>query len=296
MIVFGIGAGIGNVIQAESAIACLRAKGLKVYATKNCTWPDGWRVLDGRVDGYVDDGDSNVKHFIQSCWYRPFNFPNAKTYYVPYEPINQVDLHWKAANQFYYREYGENLDKPSPPKLEPEVTQWDSQKYIAVHPARTLNNEGWKLKLYKDWENLIIGLGKYFLKRVMVVGTSHDNGISGKPSCYSLYGEDCRRSWLPLEHAANLKDRCSALITSASGWAFLGAAIGIPTFVLWGPDSLARNRPLGDNVHILKHDNCQECFEVKTLRTEIPECPYNNKCMDHTSEEIIDEIEKVLSL
>lgn len=292
MIAFGIGQGIGNCVQTEPAIACLRARGLKVYATKNCTWPNGWHVLDGRVDGYVDNGDPNVTHFIQGCWHRPFNFPNAKNYYVPYEPINQVDLHWKAANEFFKREYGKNLNTPLPPKLEVQADV-ENKQYIAIHMARTKGNNAWRLKLYseKRWFELVSAFKKNQL--LANVGIQEiDLGLGDSTHGFSHELEDKRLpvGSLPYEHMRFLKEECKALITSASGWAFMGSAIGIPTYVLWGPDSLKRNEPIGGNVHILKHDDCHECFDIKTLRTNIPECPYNNKCMGHTSKEIIDAI------
>lgn len=286
MIAFGINQGIGNIIQAESAIACLRKKGLKVYVNKDCTWDRGWEVLSGRVDGFIDNDHPDVKHFIMGSWARPSWFPNAKQYAVPYEPINQIDLYWKAANKFYKFNFGKSLDKPVAPRL---FEQWlgpeNEDDYIAVHPASTLHPKGWQLKLYKDWEKLIIDLLDAG-EKVAIVGMSKIDKYESK---WDLNIRDVRKyaTCSPSEHIDFLTENCKALITSASGWAFMGAAIGIPTYVLWGPDSLTRNRPLGANVHILKHDNCQECFKVQTLRTEIPECPYNNKCMNHTSEGVI---------
>jgi len=246
VIVFGIGQGIGNIIQAESAIACLRAKGLKVYITKNCTWEYGWRVLDGRVDGYVDIGDPDVKHFMQGCWYRPIGFPYAKIYYVPYEPINQVDLHWKVAKQFYSRQIGKDLALPNPPKLS---VQWknEDQKYVAVHPARTLNNVGWKLKLYEKWDKLIHDLLNRGIK-VKIVGTKidceHLKNQFDESMFFDEQGFDIR---LPLEYADFLKRNCKALITSASGWAFMGAAIGIS--ILSVSNAISTN--LADNTNMV---------------------------------------------
>jgi len=291
MIVWGGGQGLGNWLQALPAIQCLRDQGIQVFCTPSGSWPNIWKVMENNCDGFIEGKDREIEHFLKSTWYYGEICKTAMVHYKAYESINQVELNWQLAEEFYHFTHQKPLPRPEPAKLNIERMNQSKPKFLAIHPAKTLSKH-WDYKIFKKWEPLIIELSKNH--NVAVVGTSGDT-LEITPTDYGAVDARTDRQ-SPLGHAQFLKDNCYGLITSASGWAFLGPAAGVKTFTLWGPDSLKRNKPLDDLSHILTNGDCQECYNVTNQGTGIPVCHKNNQCMDFDPKGLSDEITNLLSV
>jgi len=296
-LIFGIDEGLGNIIQCEPAIAALRREGLKVFATKTGNWPRIWEVLEGRVDGFVDvSGIRQDDHFIKSAQWRRGK-PDCMNFSLPYSPINEVELNFLCANYYCRKMHNKNLRSGGPARL---VPQWDgsgdlkNKKYLAINPAKSLVPRAWNAKLYKHWEKMIGHLAIYF--DIAIVGTSHD---VLKDFSFAAHGVKDNRmdGKSPLDHANFLTEECYALLTTEGGFGFLGVACGVQTFIMWGPNRLYRNAPIGiRRPKILFNGDCQECLIVDEWNSRFPPCPYKNNCLEFTPEKIAHELRMFFDL
>lgn len=289
-VIFGIDEGLGNIIQCEPAIATLRRAGLKVFVTKTGNWPRIWEVLENRVDGFIAVDDIKAAdHFIASAQWRRGN-PPCTVSRIPYQPINEIELNFLAANSWYQKNFNKNLRSPGIPTLS---VKWGhpkmgTNKYLAINPARSLVPRAWNAKLYKHWPGMINALAKF--QPVAVVGTSHDvlEGVE--------FGDQIIDKRMdgksPLDHARFLAEECFALLTTEGGFGFLGGAVQLTTFIMWGPNRLYRNVPTG-RIVTLFHGTCQECLIVDEWNSRFPPCPHKNECMEFTAEEVQSAIDKI---
>ncbi len=132
----------------------------------------------------------------------------------------------------------------------------------------TLNNGAWERKrwpYYRELCNKLINLGYI----VVLIGGEYERKNFRKKGWPSKVINLMGRYSLP--ETASILKQCDIFIGNDSGPAHLAAAVGIPTFVIFGPTLISKNIPLGRN--------------VKTLSLGLPcsPCQYTdrwNKCND----------------
>jgi ADP-heptose:LPS heptosyltransferase len=91
----------------------------------------------------------------------------------------------------------------------------------------------------------------------------------------SLNQMSCCTDLAVREIAAMLQHACFFL-GNDSGIAHLAAAIGIPTFVLFGPTDPAEWAPWGPNVNVIRHlESCSPCSKAEMLSCADRRCLYS---------------------
>lgn len=125
---------------------------------------------------------------------------------------------------------------------------------LAAHPGSGSASKNWP---EENWKWLLSRL--VACARIVLVGGEAEEGRlerlrNALPSnCVELVRNQ------PLGEVARMLKKTGAFIGHDSGLSHLAAALGIRTFVLWGPTNETIWRPVGDSVTILR---CGERFEA----------------------------------
>ena len=129
------------------------------------------------------------------------------------------------------------------------VTALEKKPYIALHPYTRWRTKLWPWRYYgelmrmmPDRQFVMVGEGPWF--------------PADEPNCFDL------RNKLPLPQLMSVLDRAKALVSTDSGPAHLGAALGIPTVVIFGATDWRKTRPIGRKVSILRYPvPCAPCLK-----------------------------------
>jgi len=117
--------------------------------------------------------------------------------------------------------------------------------------------QDWLVKVYPRMTELAVQFAQQG-RKVYWVGLRSDSEV---------VGEDLR-GCLTLPQLAALLSRVSLLVSIDSGVAHLGASVGCPTVILFGPTSVRKNRPWGGPRLIIEPLGCKDCQSKRTLRRD----------------------------
>lgn len=214
-------------------------------------------------------------------------------------PFNR---YWHVYNNFLNltsKAVGVSLDKIPliEPKFKNKVDINISGNYICVNP-----NSG-ELALQRRWPkenfvNLVKKIVEEFKDlKVIFIGTSKEKEyvqsiveLINNKNVESLAGK------INFQQLANLLKNSKLLITNDSGPLHLAAALGVPTFSFFGPETPILYGPIGEKHTVFfKNIDCSPCINVHKCKTvkcykTSPEC-----LSEITVEEIYKEIKKFLS-
>ncbi|MCB9501967.1 MAG: glycosyltransferase [Deferribacteres bacterium] len=130
-------------------------------------------------------------------------------------------------------------------------------KELAILANTTVNNNGWERKRWPHY----VQLAEKLLDdgyQVAVIGGPEE--AKKFPQNYWPQGVQNLQGKLSLKETAGLIAKCSLFIGNDSGPAHMAAALGVPTFVLFGPSLVSKNKPVGKNVHVLSKElPCSPC-------------------------------------
>ncbi|KAA3659033.1 MAG: hypothetical protein DWQ10_09840, partial [Calditrichaeota bacterium] len=130
-------------------------------------------------------------------------------------------------------------------------------RQLAVLANTTVNNNGWERKRWPYYPQLAEKLMQDGYQVVVVGGADEAKKFSGK---YWPQGVQDLQGQLSLKETAGLIKKASIFIGNDSGPAHMAAALGIPTYVLFGPSLISKNRPFGKQVAVLsKEMPCSPC-------------------------------------
>jgi len=123
---------------------------------------------------------------------------------------------------------------------------------------------------------------------VALIGSSNELDVSQRVV------EHCRHAPVLLTGKTSVGDLTSlvsiadALITNDTGPAHLGAAVGTPTLVIFGPTNPLTTRPFGPAGAIIRHPpDCAPCM--------LRDCPIDHRCMTAiTPEEVFTEARRLM--
>jgi len=158
----------------------------------------------------------------------------------------------------------------------------EKKKYIAVNPIALWDTKLWDNRKFAELADAISQRLK-----IPVVFTGRDKESLDKiTSKMTTKGINIGGQTTLPELACIYKDAL-AVITTDSGPMHLAAAVGTPVIALFGPTDPARTGPYGTGHTIIRADlTCSPCLLKK--------CP-TRKCMeDITTEQVFNELEKVL--
>ena len=128
---------------------------------------------------------------------------------------------------------------------------------LAILANTTVNNDGWERKRWPFYAELA---GKLMQDGYQVAIVGGADEAEKFPRDYWPGGVLDMQGKLSLKETAGLIKQAALFLGNDSGPAHIAAALGVPTYVLFGASNISKNRPLGENVHILsKNLPCSPC-------------------------------------
>jgi ADP-heptose:LPS heptosyltransferase len=129
------------------------------------------------------------------------------------------------------------------------VTALEKQDYIALHPYSRWRTKLWPWRYYNDLIKLMPD------KKFVMIGEGPWFPIEAA-NCFDL------RNKLPLPQLTAVLAKAKALVSTDSGPAHLGAALGTPTVVIFGATDWRKTRPIGHKVSVLRYPvPCAPCMK-----------------------------------
>ena len=271
--------GVGNIIESLPTVEAIRSIGYKVDAVIAPTTADTAELisLQPYIDNiFMDDSrlmrdrrmsiseavpDLSQYDVLLSC-HQTHGFEGVKNVIRrTSSPRNKAEREWYMAMA---RKLGYDGDTPKAMLFCKRVWRPLSSDAVAFVPGSVTN--GWVLKRWNGYE----GLAQHF-EEVVLLG--HEKDVLPK-----------RRAWmtnttnligrLSLSETASVLSQCRMFIGHDSGLAHVAAAVGIPTYVIFGPTSHVKNLPEGA-VLIRKRppELCQPCqYTQKFLKCDERRC------------------------
>lgn len=138
--------------------------------------------------------------------------------------------------------------------------------YVVVWPGCKANATAKRWPFYDDLlrrlkNPLLVGFGKEDIRDLKKGIPSH---------CINMWN---KTPYLP-DQAALIK-ACKGFIGNDGGIAHLAATTGIPTYIIFGPMSVVKNRPRGEHIHILRKGvECSPCQGQTCSKYKEPICMY----------------------
>lgn len=160
---------------------------------------------------------------------------------------------------------------------------------VAIYPGSKHN---WAMKRWDKYDEL----AKRF-KHVVVVGTKKDIASHGEPAWIKKpwkWPKNVEFFYGTLSQQAYTISKCDMFIGNDGGLSHLSSCTGTPTFVIFGPSSVIKNKPFTRNAYAIAIDlSCRPCQFVKgtdgkqIFNSDKADCPLHMKCMKDMSVEYV---------
>ena len=164
-----------------------------------------------------------------------------------HRPIESEDLH---ATAVFLKplEHLAIFDADLCPKLTRARTESLAGRWLAAHPGSGSEKKNWPAE---KWRELLVRLITETDSRILLVsGEAEEDRV--KRLALTLPAERVRLAEnLPLAELAALLTGAHAFLGHDSGITHIAAALGVPTFIIWGPSNERIWRPLNPNAEIL---------------------------------------------
>ncbi len=281
-VIFVVGGGIGNIVQATPAIQASAAEGHLVDLQLHCNSSNDVREIfsipsvrkifllkegvDGPYDHQLNGPFTPGERLPAKDHYR------TKIHYAQHIPETEI-----------YYDLAKHIGVKTPmPDITINIGQTgvapEHKDTVAIYPGSKPN---WSMKRWDKYDFLA---NKF--KHVTIVGKQEDFISHGNPAWI-------KRKWTWSKHVAFYSgslqavayyiSKCKMFIGNDGGLAHVAAATKIPTFVLFGPTSTVKNKPFAKNAHVVAIDlPCRPCQYKKgkqIFNANKFDCPYHMKCM-----------------
>lgn len=152
------------------------------------------------------------------------------------------------------------------------------RKFVVIFPGASIKEKRWGVDNFRRVAEELSAAGY----GVVVVGGRSERA-AGDYICKGL-GENLAGQ-TTLQETAAIVAKASLLISGDSGILHIAALLGISTISLFGPSSVEKWAPKGEqHIVLAKRLSCSPCSRYGT----IPTCPHNVRCMTEiTPEEVI---------
>lgn len=295
-----LGAGIGDILRVTPLIRVLDELGYELDVAVETDYPEVVSLLEGSPEirtlfhrlspwaGHRGNGreymhglrDKRYDIAVHPPWTQAGQFPVAANRVLQVHHDDWINRGISWAVERLATEAGWRGSIP-PPIAMPSDRIFDiPENTIALHPGC---KPGWAWKKWHGFEEL----ARKFPSVVIV----------GMPDDLDNHGTYFSRDFAWPEHAQNfvgklgLKDmaallsQCAALVSNDSGLMHLGAAVGIPTFGIFGITSPAREAmPFPNLFPITKQLPCEPACRLQPARRD---CEYHLRCLQTlTPEEV----------
>lgn len=289
--------GIGNVIMMTPAVAALRGMfpDAEIYTSGQ---PSCAKLISGLGVKYLEKIDSSIQFDYSFIDNVPLELlgealaaiaKNTKGEIIQlvYDSKNirhEVHMHMRMPEFLGYK------GEIPPPHCDYEeiVPPWGPEERGVVIADTSKPNDNWQKKRWPYFKELawVLSRLKY---RITLVGGGYEAATfdpAGWPEHYNFMGK------LSLPQVAGLIKKSAFFVGNDSGPAHMSAALGVKTFVIFGPTSVEKNRPMGKHVVIIASDvSCRPC----QFRAIFETCD-DIKCMNQiTIEDVLDKILKNVS-
>ena len=257
--------GIGNMIMLTPALQALR----RLYPQAHLTvWGQepalqvirGWSVVSRVTDQFPDEpfdlvlvtiwGQGNFQQYETQL---KKNAGEILTASRPDPDSHEVDLHMQLPRHLGY--------SGSTPSVHVQFVDVDFEKpekgRLVALADTSLNHPAWDRKRWPYFRELAKRLIENGDTPVLIGGRGEAQRFNqadwpeGVVNCLGKYS---------VPQTAGLLKKCDIVVANDSGPAHIAAALDVPTFVLFGPTRIAKNKPLGARVSIItKELACSPC-------------------------------------
>lgn len=281
-----LGGGYANVILATPVISALRALGYTVDALVESHQPDaatllgGWDALDSifltRRSLRQSECTRGYRWVVRTTWNRgsPIHLGEEL------RPLAPAAAHEVEQNLSALRPLGWTGEPVFRIACD-EFHRTPPERFLAVAPGwRGVGKRRMRRKAWKGWNEFCDAWYARTGVDVVVLGVEEDN---------ARWMRRIGRSWLQsycgqtsFREAAGLIAHCAGLVAVDNALAHVGAALGKPVTVLFGPTDERRQAPRGAGVRLLASDRpCRPCRGARG-----PAC--SNECMsDLTVDQVL---------
>jgi len=252
------GAGIGNIIQCLPAIGALIKERYHVDLLVNCdSSSDNFEVLKipGLRNIYTSKAHLTETYDLQLNGPHAPNFKTHRAKKVVNCRIKyQQDLHESLVFYDIVQSLGVQTPRQKITLNLPKSGYTPPKGTVAIFPGC---KSTWPMKQWHQWDQLC----KQF-PHVMLFGQRED--VYPKHRTWFkggwIWPDNTEIFYGNLQEVAYAISQCEFFIGNDGGISHLAAATGVPTFVIFGPSSLEKNQPFGDNVYPI-HLNlpCRSC-------------------------------------
>jgi len=284
-VLFVLGGGIGNIIQATPAIR-IASVDWNVDVLLHCNSTSDLKIFDiPEIHKlYVNTAPRlNYEYqlngpFTPGKKHKANKVCKSRIHYAQHIPEANVYLDLVAQMGMKIDEIPHtkiNIGIKGPyPKNHETVTIYPGSKYE------------WSMKRWDKYDEL----AKHF-DNVVVVGTHNDIHSNGKLPWFTKQWHWPKNTEFfsgTLQEAAFIISKCKMFVGNDGGLAHVAAATSVPTFILFGPSSTVKNKPPVPNAKVIAMDiPCRPC----QFRTEFPgskkqifganknDCEHHMKCL-----------------
>lgn len=300
-LLFVLGGGIGNIVQATPAIQAAKFDGHRIDLKLHCNSsadmdvfniPSVRRVYTKQIPEEKYDAQLNGP-FTPGTRYKAKHYYKTRINYAQH--IEEAKVYFDLVEQIGV--------KSEMPDAKINVGNWPAvsvdPETVAIYPGSKHN---WAMKRWDKFDQLCLKFDK-----VTVVGSELDIHSHGNPAWITKPWKWPRHVEFftgPLQKVAYLISKCKMFIGNDGGLGHIAAATNVPTFILFGPSSDIKNKPYTQNSHIVAIDlPCRPCQFQKDLNgrpifgDNKADCPHHMKCMREMSVDfVIDKVNSIMGV
>jgi hypothetical protein len=296
-ILFVLGGGLGNIIQATPSIKALSKNGFDIELLINCNTAKDLDIFKIGNVKKIHTQHPNTSYdyqlkgpFTQKIDSRFGKIINPRISYAQHNP--EAYVYSDMLNQIGINE-----------NLEDAEISFESNNlyngYVGIYPGCKAN---WSMK---RWDKYDLLCSKF--EKVVVFGEEDDVFSHGNPAWIKRPFEwpnnvEFFRS--TLKETAGVMSGLDFFIGNDGGLSHLAAATGVCTFVLFGPSSNIKNKPFSSRCHDISLGlECSPCqFRADSNGNQIfgsdkCDCPFDIKCMrDMNVEYVFNKIRSIYNV
>ena len=281
-VVFVLGGGIGNIVQATPAIQSAASNGFKVDLCLCCNSTNDLEIFNLSCVREFVSKQSQKKYLYQFAG--PFTpgikfqadvHISSRQNYAQHLP--EAEIYFNLLRQIGINEFSHEI------KINVGNSGYEpTPETIAIYPG---SKPDWSMKRWDKYDEL----SKSF-KEVIVVGSQEDIDSHGDPAWIKEpwdWPSHVKFVTQSLKEMSYTLSKCKMFIGNDGGLSHVAAATGIPTHAIFGPTSDIKNKPYCSNSHVIALDlECRPCqFKEgeQIFGQNKSDCPLHMKCMKDMS-------------
>lgn len=282
--IFVSAAGLGNIIQSSSALYLASSKHemdwliesnaindlelFKLPFVKNVFLNNCNKNYDFQLRGPFTSGKVYSRNVIRPRINYAQHIPESQVYY---DMILQLGINAPLPEKTFINIGKHEIDVPN--------------NTVAIYPG---SKPDWAMKRWDKFDEL----AKNFTS-VLLFGNDSDVLSTGEPGWMNRnwdWPSHAKRFQGSLQEVAYAISKCKMFIGNDGGLSHLAAATGIPTYIIFGPSSVIKNKPIMPNVKVIHFNlKCQPCQfrPEKWFTTGTIGCPFGMPCLRDLSVEYV---------